>query len=210
MGIFDLTLLRRKPKFILLGVALASVLTVGFGFSKLFVFVPTGGSLSPYLVGYYDLRTDDCIGNACATEIMTNRTDLGIDLTNPSTTPLVAVVALFSETGEPRICRDFNVFTNETRRVYLGTDFFDDAGTTWDGKFGVVKVVTFLWSSASSFSSSSKVQAGLKGWLTHYVTQGPSGHQAVFSRQSQLGEVPVEVLKRNKNVELNKITDGCL
>jgi hypothetical protein len=211
MGIFDLTLLRRKPRLILLGVAIASVLTVGFTYSKVFVFLPAGGSLSPYLVGYYDLRTDDQVGNARADEIMTNRTDVGVDLINPSNIPLHAVVALFNVTGDPIICQTYSVFTNETRRVYVNNDFFVNSwAINGDGWHGAIKVVSFLWS-GGSFSSSSKVQAGLKGGITHYVTQRlNNGQQQVFFRQSRLGEVPVEVLKRNSNAELNKITEGCL
>ena len=211
---------KQKPRLILLGAVVATALTMGFTFTKVFVFPSSGGSLSPYLIGYFDLRTTDCIGGftngirACAETgedtgsrgndpgILTNRTDAGIDLTNPTTTSLLAVITIFDQNGAFLDCDNRTVGPNETGRVYVNDDVLSANG---DGKRGVIKIVTLL------SSDHTKVQAGVKGWLTHYVTESSdNNHQIVFSRQSQLQQVPVEVLKKDNLTELfNIVRTGC-
>jgi hypothetical protein len=216
MGFLDFA--KQKPRLLLLGVIVASALAVGFTYTKVFTFSASGGSLSPYLLGYYDLRTDDCIGAACADNnedsqrqadaagILTNRTDVAIDLSNPTTTVLRALISVFDDAGTHIGCTTTTLEANDTDRVYVNNDIFKlNNGPNGDGKFGVIKVVTFLDSDLT------KVQAGVKGWLTHYVTESSDqGHQLIFTRQSQMQQVPVEVLKNDKNAELAKIAASCL
>ena len=204
MGLLDLRFLKPKPRLLLWGVAVASVLAVGFTFTTTFVFTSSGGSLSPYLVGYFDFRTADCVGAACADTttgggIMDGRTDAAVDLTNPTTTPLFAVISLFNNDGSFIACTTRTVTANETVRLFVNDSFTEVA----DGDFGVIKIVTVL------NSNTKKVQAGVKGWLTHFVTESSDNAQAIFSRHSQLQEVPVEVLKKDGKAELELITQSC-
>ena len=200
---------KQKSGLLLLGAVVASVLAMGFTFAKFFVFPSSGGSLSPYLVGYYDLGTDDCIRNsnslrACATEIITNQTDAAIDLSNPTLTSLLAVITLFDEDGAFQRCTTTLLSANETERVYVNDDMFSANG---DGKRGVIKIVTLL------NSNHTVVQAGVKGTLTHYVAQRFTSGSAsqIFSRQSQLQQVPAEVLRKDSNTELlNIVRLGCV
>ena len=204
--------LKRQPRLImLLSVVVASTLAVGFIYTKVFVFPSYGGTLSPYLVGYYDLRTSNtfggsCIGAACADSgtdsgFLRHRTDAAVDLTNPTTTALHAVIALFDISGAFVDCTTRTVSTNETVRVYVNNNILGGNG---DSQFGAVKVVTVL---DSDFS---RVQAGLKGALTHFVTESSDRSQNIFSRSSRLQEVPAEALKANNNAELLRITNTCL
>jgi len=217
MGFLDFA--KQKPRLLLLGVIVASALAVGFTYTKFFVFPSSGGSLSPYLLGYYDLRTDDCIGAACAGQnedtqrhadragIMTNRTDVAIDLSNPTRTVLRALISVFDDAGTVIACTTRPVESNDTARVFVNNDILIPfLGSNGDGKFGVIKVVTFLEANILT-----AVQAGVKGWLTHYVSESDDGgHQLIFTRQSQMQQVPVEVLKRNSNAELGTIAELCL
>ena len=203
---------KQKQRLLLLGVIVASALAVGFTYTRIFVYSSSGGSLSPYLLGYYDLRTNDCIGAACASQsedgnhgrragIMTNQTDVAVDLANPTSTPLLALISVFNNSSGALVgCTTETLEANVTRRVYVNQKIFNSNG---DGLFGLIKIVTFL------LSSPTKVQAGVKGTITHYVTESSdAGHQLILTRQSQLQQVPVEVLKRDNGFELSQIT-GC-
>lgn len=213
---------KQKSRLLLLGVIVASALAVGFTYTAVFVFNPSGGSLSPYLVGYYDLRTEECVGKdrsdpllgtACADKtvdgIRNDSTEAGIDLMNPTTNRLLALVAIYNEAGTNVACGVETVEANETRRVFVNDRLLSGIG---DGQFGAIKVVTLL------DADRTRVQAGLKGWLNHFVREtslrddgdGASRQiDQIFFRQTRLQEVPVAVLKANKNAELLAITGAC-
>jgi len=202
MGFLDFA--KQKPKLLLLGAVIAGTLAVGFTYTNVFLFPSYGGTLSPYLIGYFDVRDQDQIGFARANIIVNNGTDVGIDLANPTTTSLRAFIALFSSSGVFLSCHMRTVDTNENVRVFLRNDLnFNIFNRT-----GVIKVVTTLDNDLS------KVQAGVKGLLTHYVAQQPDGNgrdnQIVVSRQTNFEEVPLAVLNRNGNAELiSIIVNGC-
>jgi hypothetical protein len=200
---------KRKTGLLLLGVAVASALALGFTYTKIFVFPSSGGSLSPYLVGYFDLRTinnsthgNDCYGDACADDLVANRTDVGIELTNPTNTDLIAVISVFKANGDFIDCTNTFLGNNDTDVVFVHDDIIGFGADGTDRAVGVIKVVTFL---DEDPAVPSKVQAGAKGVITHYVRQDGGGQSFIFSRQSQLQQVPVEALKAASDAELFNI-----
>lgn len=136
---------------------------------------PSGGSLSPYLVGYYDDRP-------VATTL---DVEPALYLVNPTPLRLTAYIVLFDQRGAGVGCAVRELVPNQTDEILLSTDVLKAFGAK-DRHTGAVKIVTF-----DAASPGVTVQAGLKGWLTHYVI---SGDIRTFVRESVLQEVPREVL----------------
>lgn len=223
-----MSFMRGKVKVAVLAlVALAALAGIGgaaashvFIFSLFFNYPPTGGSLSPYLVGYYDGREDsdslaqdgcDERDDQCVDDIADDVDDVEpvLYLVNPTRIDLTAYVAVFDNEETFLGCDRLNLSPNDVTD-FLTSKYNDDDddvnGNSEDG-FGAVKVVTFAASAPGI-----KVQAGVKGWLTHYVEQDNSDNWG-YMRESELQEVPLDVLKKQipgkGQSELQLIVHAC-
>ena len=174
---------------------LSGVVATGFVFPTLFVFTPSGGSLSSYLVGYFDTTTEDTYGSTTITTGVD--ADAFLYLVNPTAKDLTAFVAIFDEDEGVLGCASRDLSPNDLEVIKLVNDGFVDFNTR-----GVLKVVTVL----TDFPD--RIQAGIKGWLVHHLVQTVTGNN-VLSRESHLQEVPVQVLRNSNNAELNAIADAC-
>lgn len=188
--------LQRKLTLTLVTAALlvSGVVATGFVFPTLFIFPPSGGSLSSYLVGYFDTTTDDTYGN---TTLSTGvDADAFLYLVNPTNKDLTAFVAIFDENQDVIDCTDVDLSPNDLEVIKLVADGFVGF------ERGVIKIVTV----DQAFPD--RVQAGIKGWIVHHLVQDVSNDN-VLSRESHLQEVPVGVLRNNRNAELNAIAEAC-
>ncbi len=191
-----------------IGAAAAGFFITGF----LFNYEPSGGSLSPYLVGYYDNReeSDSLAENACDERSDHCVDDLSDDiddveavvyLVNPTPLDLTAYIAVFDNEEEFQGCEILDLTPNDV------TDFI--ISKYGSDTLGVVKVVTFH----ADFPGV-KVQAGAKGWLTHYIEDNGVDLEGELAqtRESELQEVPRDVLTKDpwgKPSELDLIVKSC-
>jgi len=166
-------------------------LGAGFAVAKLFDFKASGGSLSPYLVGFYDLNPGFSVEPISAR----------LYLVNPTPVPLVAYVAFFDDEEKPLACTKPTLSPNGLKIVDV--DEFVNSTNNPHAQ-GVIKIVTFAASQPGV-----KVQAGIKGWLRHHAfkvvqvvpvnqTANQTGSVNQTIRQplveSELREVPAAVL----------------
>ena len=180
-----------------------------FTISSIFNFPPSGGSLSSYLVGYFDTRTDDCFTPQCLERGNRKDANMFLYLTNPTPISLKAYVDIFDANETSLDCQTFTFSPNKVRRLRLTSDFSIPFP---HNRIGMIKIFT----ENSAVTASHKIQAGLKGWLVHifqFSGQAVSTGE-IFSRESTLQEVPVTVLVRDQNAdkvpdELKTIVDDC-
>jgi hypothetical protein len=205
-----------------------------FQASSLFRFQSTGGSLSPYLVGYFDGREsegslaaegwDERWDKQSAIDSYVESVEPVVYLVNPTARYLTAAIVVFDEREDPLGCEFLPLSPNDVTD-FLVTQFTDEYYP--DGTLGVVKVFTLPGTIATDrvqdelddhlFTPSMfetgvlTVQAGVKGWMTHYVGQG----EYATSRESVLQEAPLEVLMDDANRdgrpdELSMLADFCV
>lgn len=168
-------------------VVVAGLLAAGFAASKLFDFPSSGGSLSPYLVGFYDTSQG----------IDRTTTSARLYLVNPTPVPLVAYVAFFDDAEHPIACTKPTLTPNDLATVDV-EDFVNAANNP--SGLGVIKIVTF-----DGNHPGVRLQAGLKGWLRHHTIRTelviPANQTVPVNEtlrqplvESNLQEVPREVL----------------
>jgi len=213
-----MSFMRGKVKLAVLALAaLAALAGIGgvaagsfFFFSLNFNYPPNGGSLSPYLVGYYDGREG---GDSLAEDGCDERDDQCVDdiadevddvepvayLVNPTRLDLTAYIAVFDNEENFLGCESLDLSPNDVTDFLISKYGEDD--------LGAVKVVTF-----SASDPGGRVQAGAKGWITHYVEE-ENGTDWGYMRESELQEVPLDVLKRQipggQPSELQLIVNSC-
>ncbi len=180
----------------------------------------SGGSLSPYLVGVYDDRDHsdspgdggcDENGNLCSDLSVEDyhETEPVVYLVNVTATPLTAYIVVFDNDENPIACDVRDLSGNDVTDVFIDalTDQFSGGDYV-----GVVKVVTF-----DSTQPGVKVEAGVKGWITHF-TEEEDYNDVTFLRESEMQEVPTEVLFRDVNNDrqptelkllVDYVTDNC-
>ena len=160
---------------------------LSFSISGIFKYNASGGSLAPYLIGYYDTTTNDCIGVACSTNI--RNVEAVLYLVNPTPLDLIAHIAIFDDDEVRLICARRDLSPNKVQRINLVDDFVG-----LDNQLGVIKIMT-----VDANSTAIKVQPGIKAWLVHHreqVVHAQNPTNAVFSHESTLQEVPIEVLAK--------------
>ena len=201
-----------RPKLVLLTVSALGALALGLTFSSVLSFKSTGGSLSPYLVGYVDLDSPGgdglCAGRACfpgfsnfGSPARSDSQDAIIRLVNPTNIALTAFVHAFDTSSESVGCKKVD---NIPPNGYAQVSAVNDLHILNDSNDIVIKVLTV------QSSSPSIIQAGVKGYLTHYSAQTFDGGNARFLHmyESELKEVPLEVLKGNSQEEVDLIRLG--
>ena len=112
-----------------------------------------------------------------------------LHLVNPTSIGLTAYIVVFDNSGSALACRVRDLGPNDFTDVMLG----DLSGNA--NEFGVVKIVVF-----DSDDRGVTVQAGLIGWIAHYMEQETYEDIAV-TRESALIQVPHEVLFADLNPE---------
>ena len=178
---------------------------LSFSISAIFNFGPTGGSISSYLVGYYDTRSNDCLTSFCDTPGKSGNARAVIYLVNPTPIKLKAYVDIFDKGGSSLDCNTYTLNPNELQRIYV-----DDFSIGENNRRGVIKIFTEDY----NVTTSHKLQAGVKGWLVHnYEFETSNNSSDLFSRESHFAEVPVAVLVRPKTgsipFELDQIVNDC-
>ncbi len=202
--------------------AIGGVLAISFERSDIFEeYDPSGGSLSPYLLGYYDDRDHSASpGDGGDDEHDDTSSDVDSDdlhdvepvlyLVNPTSQTLTAYIVIFDNDGNPEDCRRRILEPNDLTDVMLG-DLSGD-----NDEFGAVKVVAF-----TEDDPGRTVAAGLKGWIAHYVEHDTfDDGEATLMREHALEDVPQEVLfadldedgepdELNLIVEYVEVTQDC-
>ena len=204
MRLFDLASIKQSRRLALAVVAVVGVLAMGLTFSSVLNFKSSGGSLSAYLIGAVNAKshTDGDFGTAhidvtSLSGLATSDTvEAVVRLVNPTNIPLTALVAAYDSGDTFLDCEQRSLGRNEYAQVNL----IDEFSSTSDNHAFTVKVLTF--------DSLNRVQAGVKGWLSHYVAETSDGGDRRFlhMRETELQEVPVEVAKAG---EAAKIKSDC-
>ena len=205
MKFFNLASIKQSRGLALAAVAVVSaVLAVGLTFSLVLNFKSSGGSLSAYLIGAVDGKdhtSDDCWGTACPTNFDaaadSNTAEAVVRLVNPTNVPLKAYVAAYNDATSFIGCTSQTVGRNSYVEVFLKREF--DIG---DNHTFTVKVLTV------DAVDNNRIQAGVKGWLTHYFAQTEDFGNIRFlhMREAELQEVPIEVARAG---EAQHIIDDC-
>jgi hypothetical protein len=190
----------------LAAVAVGGVLAMGAVLISSVLNLPSkGGSLSAYLIGAVNGQDHDCFGNACFTNgaggnlAESDTVEAVVRLVNPTNNSLSAYVAAYAATsnGQPFLlgCVIKSLDRNEYAEVNLIQEF-----AAYDSHDFTVKVLTV--------DAARRVQAGAKGWLTHYVAQTSdnSNRRFLHMRETELQEVPIEVAKAG---EAARIISDC-
>ncbi len=176
--------------------AIGGVFAIAFERSDIFdEYAPSGGALSPYLVGYYDDRDHGASpGDGGSDEHSDTTSSAHSDdlhdvepvlyLVNPTSQTLTAYIVIFDRDGAPEACRRRVLDPNDLTDVMLG----DISGD--NDEFGAVKVVTF-----DEEDPGITVAAGLSGWISHYIEHDVfDDDEATLMREHALEAVPQEVL----------------
>ena len=161
---------------------------LSFSISGIFKYNASGGSVAPYLIGYCDTTTNDCIGVACSTNIL--NVEAVLYLVNPTPLDVIAHVTFFDDDEGFLECTTRTLSPNKVAKIKLVDDL------ELDNQVGVIKIAT-----VDANSTAIKVQAGIKAWLVHHreervFTSPGTSTNAIFSHESTLQEVPIEVLVR--------------
>jgi hypothetical protein len=241
-----------RLKFVLVAaVALVAVASLGvaaaqyispfryFQASSTFRFQSTGGSISPYLVGYFDGREsvdslaavgwDERGDKQSAIDSYVESVEPVVYLVNPTARWLTAAIVVFNNDEYPLGCKLIPLSPNDVTDFLVSeitdneTDLHEPAiSDSYPGDgLGVVKILTLpgtievgegqIIAPQAFRNGVLTVQAGVKGWMTHYVGQG----ELATLRESPLQEVPLEVLLDDANRdgrpdELSTLADFCV
>ena len=210
MKFLKLTSIKPSRGMALAAVAVLSALAVGATFSSVFNFRSSGGSLSAYLIGAANGRNHTCFGTACGPTYDplagSDTIEVVVRLGNPTNVALKAIIAVYRDGDTFRGCVQKTVDPNAYRDVKLVQLF-----GLYDTEDFTVKVLT------RDFAN--KVQAGVKGWLTHFTaetfdswSQGNTFSQNRFlhMHETELKEVPHEVLRAGEADKLIALLPDCL
>jgi hypothetical protein len=180
------------------GVALASYYY--FSFSYLYRFPASGGVLSPYQVGFYEVDRGE---------------EAKLFLVNPTPRYLEAFVVIFDGDEEPIACDRVVLSPNDFEDIEIpGNRKWVDGNESYGyrKKEGVVKVVTFKYSDPNGYQPYRKtmeVQPGVVGWIRH----GGGSWGSSGASDTQLASVPAELLKDQNYYELklivNYVEENC-
>lgn len=132
-----------RKSLAVLAVALGAIV-LGTGaalFTSTFSYPPTGGEISPYQVGFYDLHEGDA----------------SVYLVNPTPYDLVAYVVQYDDCENPVRCEQLHLSPNDLEEFEI---------TCNEPGKGVIKIVTVkppvpgqtVW-----------IQSGVVGWVRHYL-----------------------------------------
>ena len=200
MRFLNLTSIKPSRGLALATVAVVSALAVGATFSSVFNFRSSGGSLSAYLISPVNGQNHHCFGTACgAYDPLANSDtiEVVVRLGNPTGDALRAWIAIYRRNGGFQGCtiRDINPNT------YVDVNLVDRFGL-FDTHDFTVKVLTL--------NLLNRVQAGVKGWLTHFTAQtndtGSITNRFLHMRETEMQEVPIEVAKAD---EADRILNDC-
>lgn len=209
MRFLNLTSIKQSRGLAIAAVAVVSALATGATYSTLYNLPSTGGSLAAYLVGAastsahrgtggYGVATDG--GSGFFSNNNSDSTEVIVRLANPTNVTLKALVAFYDKFDEPIGCVSQEINPNGYKEVY----FVDEFGQSDNHHFSVkVLTLTLL----------GKVQAGVKGWLTHYVAEtsepccgNTTQTRFLHMRDTELQEVPIQVARVG---EADKIIAQC-
>ena len=203
MKLFNLALMKQGRGVLLAAVAVASVLSVGLIFSSVLNFKGVGGSLTAYLIGSGSGRAEGCWGVACTDRNSgadSNTVEVVVRLANPTNITLRAYVAAYFGRGP--------LFVGCAQRVlgknsYAEVNLINDINNRYllETHDFTVKVLTVN-------ALTNIVQAGVKGWITHFnaVTLDGNSNRILLARESQLQGVPIQVAQAG---EAERIISDC-
>lgn len=209
MKFFNIEWIRNSRRLVFAVVILASAVAIGATFNTVFNFNSNGGSLAAYLIGAVDGKdhtNDDCWGKACPTgdtEATSDTNEAVVRLVNPTDFTLRALIAAYTR-NNPLF------FIGCTTRTLLPNGYAEvrliDTFRVADTHDFTVKVLTL------NDADLSKVQAGVKGWLTHFFAETIetcciTTSRLLHTRETELQEVAYHVAKAG---EADKIIADCL
>ena len=187
---------------VLAAVVVASLAALGaVAVSGVLSFSSKGGSLSAYLIGAVDGQDHHCFGKACFTNrsggdlANSDTVEAVVRLINPTNNSLQAYIAVYGRNNRFLGCVLKSLDRNEYTELNLIQRF-----SLWDTHDLTVKVLTV--------DLKNKIQAGAKGWLTHYVAQTSDNNSRRFlhMRETELQGVPIEVVRAGEG---ERILSDC-
>ena len=199
MKFFNIEWIRNSRRLVLAVVILASAVAVGAKFNSVFNFNSNGGSLAAYLIGAVDGKdhtNDDCWGKACptySTEANSDTNEAVVRLVNPTDITLIALIAAYTR-NNPLF------FIGCTTRTLLPNSYAEvrliDTFRVPDTHDFTVKVLTL------DFANPTRVQAGVKGWLTHLFAQTVEDFHYLHMRETELQQVAIHVANAGESAKI--------
>lgn len=203
MKFFNIEWIRNSRRLVLAVVILASAVAIGAKFNSVFNFNSNGGSLAAYLIGAVDGKdhtNDDCWGKACPdtgdVEATSDTNEAVVRLVNPTDFTLTALIAAYTR-NNPLF------FIGCTTRTLLPNAYAEvrliDTFRVPDTHDFTVKVLTL------DSANPTRVQAGVKGWLTHYFAETidtGTTLRLLHMRETELQQVAIHVANAGESAKI--------